>query len=92
MAVKKTAPGAEPLYNMSVAARLCGLPAYTIRWVEKNGLLAPSRTGGNQRLFSDRDIALLREIAALLRRSVNLEGVRVVLEIRGYGVFRRPRR
>lgn len=71
-----------PLYNISTAARLCGLEIYTIRWLEKNGLLAPSRTPGRQRLFSDAEIELLLEIAALLKRNVNISGIKVVLEIR----------
>lgn len=85
MTRKKNAD-AVALYNISVASRLCGLPAYTIRWVEKNRLIAPARTGGNQRLFSDIEIALLREIAALLEQSVNIQGIRVVLRIRGYRI------
>jgi len=85
MTRKKTVP--EPaLYNISVASRLCGLPSYTIRWVEKNRLIAPARTGGNQRLFSDPEIELLREIASLLEQSVNIQGIRVVLRIRGYHI------
>jgi len=74
------------VYNISVAARLCGLPSYTIRWVEKNHLIAPNRTAGNQRLFSDAEIELLREIADLLRQSVNVQGIRVVLKLRGYRI------
>ncbi|HOX22305.1 MAG TPA: MerR family transcriptional regulator [Elusimicrobiales bacterium] len=85
--MKKKNPNAEALYNISVAARLCGLPAYTIRWVEKNHLVEPSRTEGNQRLFSDPEIELLREIAALLRQNVNVQGIRVVLRMRGYRII-----
>lgn len=71
-----------PLYNIGTAARLCGLQIYTLRWLEKNGLLAPTRTAGNQRLFSDADIETLIEIAELLKRSVNVQGIKVVLEIK----------
>ncbi|MDD4005120.1 MAG: helix-turn-helix domain-containing protein [Elusimicrobiaceae bacterium] len=71
-----------PLYNIGTAARLCGLEIYTLRWLEKNGLLAPGRTPGNRRLFSDADIEILAEIAALLNRNVNIQGIKVVLEIK----------
>ncbi|MFA6583276.1 MAG: MerR family transcriptional regulator [Elusimicrobiaceae bacterium] len=71
-----------PLYNISTAAKLCGLPVYTIRWLEKNGILLPSRSGGNQRMFCDRDINLLIEIANMLHRNVNVEGIKFVLEIK----------
>ena len=83
---KKNTSAALALYNISVAARLCGLPAYTIRWVERNHLIAPDRTAGNQRLFSDLEIEVLREIADLLRQSVNIQGIRVVLKLRGYRI------
>lgn len=70
-----------PVYNISVAARLCGIPEHTIRWLERNQLIAPGRTEGNQRLFSDADVDMLRRIKALLDEKVNAAGIRVVLRI-----------
>ncbi len=48
-----------PVYNISAVARLTGLAIWTVRWIERHKLVRPSRSGGNQRLFSDADIALL---------------------------------
>ena len=73
---------AEPVYTISVTARLTKIPVHTIRWLETNGLVEPARTEGRQRLFSDEDIEFLREIADLLKRRVNLAGIRVILEIK----------
>jgi len=70
-----------PVYNISVASRLSGIPEHTIRWLERNQLISPGRTGGNQRLFSDADIGVLRRIKALLDEKVNAAGIRVVLRI-----------
>jgi MerR family glutamine synthetase transcriptional repressor len=71
-----------PVYTISVAARLTELPIHTIRWLEANRFIQPSRTDGNQRLFRDEDIELLQEIAALLERRVNLAGIRTILHIK----------
>jgi DNA-binding transcriptional MerR regulator len=73
-----------PVYTIGTVARLCGLPVYTIRWVEHNGLLRAARSEGRQRMFSESDRMLLLEIAALLHRQVNIQGIRVVLELKGY--------
>ena|SRR6185295_17346681 len=85
---KKSRPKAEPtrevmpVYTISVAARLCEMPTYTIRWLESHELVRPARTEGNQRLFSDEDIQLLHEIAELLEEGVNLAGVRAVFRLK----------
>ncbi len=70
-----------PVYNISVASRLSGIPEHTIRWLERNQLISPGRTEGNQRLFSDADIDVLRRIKELLDEKVNAAGIRVVLRI-----------
>ncbi len=72
-----------PRYVISVAARLMGIPAHTLRAYEKAGLLKPSRTQGNLRLYSDEDLRLVRRIAELDKRGVNKAGIRVILEMEG---------
>lgn len=72
-----------PLYNISAASRLVGLPIWTLRWIEKHDLVSPRRTGGNQRLFSEDDVAQLGAIRELLEQKVNLAGIRVILRMRG---------
>ncbi len=50
----------EPRYVISVAARILGVQTYTLRYYEKIGIIEPRRSGGNIRLYSDRDIAHLK--------------------------------
>lgn len=72
----------EPLFVISVAARLVKMHPQTLRKYEREGLIAPSRTQGNLRLYSDRDIERLRQVKYLVEdRGLNLAGVQMVLEI-----------
>ena len=71
-----------PIYNIGAASHLTGIPIWTVRWIEKHELIAPQRSGGNHRLFSDEDIDLLNEIHDLLEEGVNLPGIRVILRMR----------
>ncbi len=69
------------LYVISVAAELAGVHAQTLRIYERKGLLAPARTSGGSRRYSDRDIALLNRISELTSEGLNLAGVKRVLEL-----------
>ena len=72
----------ESRYVISVAARLVGVPTYTLRYYERIGIIQPTRSRGNIRLYSDKDIALLRQVKALMDDlGVNLAGVEVVLRM-----------
>jgi MerR family transcriptional regulator/heat shock protein HspR len=72
----------EPLFVISVAARLVEMHPQTLRKYEKEGLIEPSRTSGNLRLYSDRDIERLRQVKYLVeQRGLNLAGVQLVLEL-----------
>ena len=72
----------EPLFVISVAARLLKMHPQTLRKYEREGLIAPSRTQGNLRLYSDRDIEQLRQVKYLVEdRGLNLAGVQLVLEL-----------
>ena len=72
----------EPRYVISVAARMTGVQTYTLRYYEKIGIIEPSRSGGNIRLYSDRDIAQLRRVKTLMDDlGVNLAGVEVILRM-----------
>ena len=71
-----------PIYNIGAASKLVGLPIWTLRWIEKHELVAPRRTEGRQRLFSDEEIELLNEIRDLMEKKVNLAGIRVILQMR----------
>ena len=71
----------EPVFVISVAARLLEMHPQTLRKYEREGLVAPSRTTGNLRLYSDEDLELLRQVKYLVNeRGLNLAGVQLVLE------------
>ncbi|HET7560712.1 MAG TPA: MerR family transcriptional regulator [Limnochordia bacterium] len=67
------------VYPIGVVQNLTGLSGRQIRYYEKMALLTPERTGGNQRLYSARDVELLGRIKALLADGLNIEGVRARL-------------
>ncbi len=70
------------VYIISVAAELAGVHPQTLRIYERKGLVAPKRTAGNTRRYSDRDIRLLRQIQDLTQESgINLAGVKVIIEL-----------
>jgi len=72
----------EPRYVISVTARMLGIQTYTLRYYEKIGIIEPSRSQGNIRLYSERDIALLRRAKTLIDDlGVNLAGVEVILRM-----------
>ncbi len=73
---------ARAVYVISVAAELAGVHPQTLRIYERRGLLAPGRTGGGNRRYSERDIRHLQEIQELTNAGVNLEGVRRILALR----------
>ncbi len=69
---------------ISIAAKLAGLPSWTLRVLDKEGIVRPKRTAKDRRLYSDRDIALLARIRYLTEeRGVNMNGVRLILEMEG---------
>lgn len=70
------------VYIISVAAELAGVHPQTLRIYERKGLLAPHRTSGNTRRYSERDIQTLRHIQDLTQEvGVNLAGVKVIIEL-----------
>jgi Predicted transcriptional regulators len=72
----------SPVYVISVAAKLTGLPAWMLRLLDQEGIVVPTRTDKNRRLYSDNDIARLERIRYLTEeRGVNMAGVRVILEM-----------
>lgn len=74
--------GNEPRYVISIAARMVGVQTYTLRYYEKVGIIEPSRSEGNIRLYSDRNIAQLRQVKTLMDdMGVNLAGCEVILRM-----------
>ena len=72
----------EPCFVISVAARIVGVHAQTLRHYERVGLIWPSRTGGRQRLYSMADIERLRQLKTLTEdMGLNLAGAEVALKL-----------
>ena len=72
----------EPCYVISVAAKMVGVHAQTLRYYEREGIIKPSRSRGNQRLYSPIDVERLRQIKTLVDElGVNLAGVDVILRL-----------
>ncbi|HZU80475.1 MAG TPA: MerR family transcriptional regulator [Acidimicrobiales bacterium] len=72
---------ARAVYVISVAAELAGMHPQTLRLYERKGLVDPTRTGGGNRRYSQRDIDRLRRVAELTSSGLNLQGVKRVLEL-----------
>ena len=73
----------EPIYVISIAARLTNLHPQTLRHYERIGLLKPARTSGNQRVYSQEDLERLRQIVHLTEEvGINLAGVEMILKMR----------
>lgn len=82
-AAAKPEPGAGRFYMISVVAKAYGIHPQTLRLYEREGLLKPSRTDGNTRLYSEQDLKQLEVILNLTRElGVNLAGVEIVLNMR----------
>lgn len=76
--------GFRGVYIISVAARLLEMHPQTLRKYERVGLVQPSRTGGQLRLYSDEDLLRLRVIRRLVDElGLNLAGVGLVLDLVG---------
>lgn len=72
----------EPIYVISVAARLVEMHPQTLRYYERAGLLKPTRSSGRIRLYSQREIERLRKIARLTNElGVNLAGVEIIMDL-----------
>ena len=70
-------------YMISVVSQKYDIHPQTLRLYEREGLLTPSRTDGNTRLYSDEDLAQLETILTLTRDlGVNLAGVEIILNMR----------
>jgi MerR family transcriptional regulator, heat shock protein HspR len=79
----KRAGSGRGYYMISTVALKYNIHPQTLRLYEREGLLKPSRTEGNTRLYSDEDLQELERILALTRDlGVNLAGVEIILNMR----------
>jgi MerR family transcriptional regulator/heat shock protein HspR len=70
-----------PMFAIAVAAELAFMHPQTLRQYDRMGLVIPTRTGGQSRRYTMRNVAQLREIARLSNEGVSLEGIRRILEL-----------
>src|SRR5579862_1633350 len=70
-------------YMISAVAEMYGIHPQTLRLYEREGLLQPSRTEGNTRLYTDEDLQRLEFILSLARDlGVNISGIAIILQMR----------
>ncbi|MGE0593445.1 MAG: helix-turn-helix transcriptional regulator [Vicinamibacterales bacterium] len=75
--------GGKGYYMISAVSQKYNIHPQTLRLYEREGLLRPSRTEGNTRLYSDEDLEQLETILSLTRElGVNLAGVEIILNMR----------
>ncbi|MBI2172539.1 MAG: MerR family transcriptional regulator [Chloroflexi bacterium] len=72
----------DPIFVISVVARMVGVHAQTLRYYERAGLIEPSRSEGNRRYYSQGDLERLRRIKTLIDdMGVNLAGAEIALRL-----------
>jgi MerR family transcriptional regulator/heat shock protein HspR len=79
MRVKKN----KGFFSISAVAKMFSVHQQTIRLYEKQGLIAPKRSSGNTRLFSEEDIDRLEEVIYLTHQlGINLAGVEMIMKLK----------
>lgn len=81
----------SPIFAIAVAAELAGMHPQTLRQYDRLGLVSPTRTAGQSRRYSMRDVVQLREIARLSGEGLNLEGIKRILELENEVIALRAR-
>jgi MerR family transcriptional regulator/heat shock protein HspR len=73
----------EPVYLISIVAKILDIHPQTLRQYERENLITPSRSNGRIRLYSQRDIDRIKLILRLTRElGVNLAGVDIILRLK----------
>ena len=72
----------EPVYVISVVSKLVELPVWTLRALDKAGIVKPKRIGKKSRLYCLKDIKKLEYIHYLMEdKGVNIRGIKIILEM-----------
>lgn len=66
----------RPCYTMAAVRNLTGLTDRQIRYYEENGLINPLRTQGKQRIFSEREVMILKEIKVRVDQGLTMDTIR----------------
>lgn len=71
----------EPVYVISVVSKLVRIPVWTLRQLDKAGVVCPKRIGKKSRLYSLKDMRKLEYVHFLIEeKHVNISGVKIILE------------
>ena len=71
----------EPVYVISVVSKLVDLPIWTLRQLDKAGIVRPRRIGKKSRLYSLKDVKKLEYVHYLMEeKRVNIHGIKIILE------------
>jgi len=79
--MEQETPSHRGVYGISVASELSGVGSQALRLYERHGLLAPARTEGGTRRYSDADLHRLQRITDLIGTGVNLAGIAQILHL-----------
>jgi len=70
----------EPVYVISVVSKLVSLPVWTLRQLDKAGVVCPKRIGKKSRLYSLKDVKKLEYVHYLMEeKQVNIHGVKIII-------------
>jgi MerR family transcriptional regulator/heat shock protein HspR len=71
----------EPVYVISVVSKLVGIPIWTLRQLDKAGIVTPKRIGKKSRLYSLKDMKRLEYVHYLMEdKHVNIHGIKIIIE------------
>jgi len=71
----------EPVYVISIASKLAGLPVWTLRQLDKAGVVCPRRIGKKSRFYSLNDVKRLEYVHYLMEeKRVNISGIKIIIE------------
>jgi MerR family transcriptional regulator/heat shock protein HspR len=71
----------EPVYVISVVSRLVSLPVWTLRQLDKAGIVRPKRIGKKNRFYSLKDVRRLEYVHYLMEeKHVNIHGIKLIIE------------
>lgn len=71
----------EPVYVISVVSRLVEIPVWTLRQLDKAGIVQPKRIGKKSRLYSLKDVRRLEYVHYLMEeKRVNIHGIKIIIE------------